>query len=122
MLKRKKSLLSRDQALESKPVAVTIHKREPLPNGGQRITVKIKAPTMTRLVLRLKGPIDRNFEFDAFGMDVLDMCDGQKTVRYIISRFAKSHKLHPYEAERAVTAFLRTLTQKGVVSLLTPRN
>ena len=121
MAKRKKQQISRNQALDAKPVAVRIHKREPLGNGGQRITVKIAPPKMAKLVLRLKGPIDRNFEFDAFGMDILNMCDGQKTVRYITDRFAKSHNLHPHEAQRAVTAFLRTLTQKGVVSMLAPK-
>ena len=121
MAKRKKQQISRSQALEAKPIAVRIHARQPLGDGGQRITVKIAPPKMAKLVLRLKGPIDRNFEFDSFGMGILDMCDGQKTVRYIINRFAKDHKLNPHEAERAVTAFLRTLTQKGVVSMLAPR-
>ena len=121
MPKRKKQQITRGQALDAKPIAVTIHGREPLTKGGQRITVKISAPKFARLVLRIKGPIDRKFEFDSFGMDVLDMCDGQKTVRYIISRFAKSHKLNQHEAERAVTSFLRTLTQKGVVSMLAPK-
>ena len=121
MAKRSKETLTRSQALDAKPVAVRIHAREPLRDGGQRITVKIAPPKMAKLVLRLKGPIDRNFEFDAFGMDILDMCDGQKTVRYIINRFAKLHSLNPHEAERAVTAFLRTLTQKGIVSMLAPK-
>ena len=121
MPRRKRHQLTRGQALDAKPIAVTIHAREPLPHGGQRITVKIDPPRMARLVLRIKGPIGRKFEFDAFGMDVLDMCDGQKTVRYITSRFAKRHHLNQHEAQRAVTAFLRTLTQKGVVSLLAPK-
>ncbi len=121
MAKRSKEKITRNQALDAKPVAVRIHTREPLADGGQRITVKIAPPKMAKLVLRLKGPIDRNFEFDAFGMDILDMCDGQKTVRYIINRFAKLHKLNPHEAEKAVTTFLRTLTQKGIVSMVAPK-
>jgi len=121
MAKRTRQQLSRNQALDAKPIAVPIHAREPLTDGGQRITVKIAPPKMAKLVLRLKGPIDRNFEFDTFGMDILDMCDGQKTVRYITNRFAKLHNLNPHEAGRAVTAFLRTLTQKGVVSMIAPK-
>jgi hypothetical protein len=120
MFKRSKPTLSRIHALDAKPIAVKIHSREPLPDGGERITVRIDAPKFARMVLRIKGPIKRNFEFDAIGMDVLGMCDGQKTVRYIISRFAKRHNLNQHEAERAVTTFLRTLTQKGVVALLAP--
>ncbi len=41
-------------------------------------------------------------EADALGVEVLDMCDGQKTVRYIADSLARRHRINPKEAEAAV--------------------
>ena len=121
MSKTPRQKISREQALGAKPVAVEASRREPLKDGGQRIVMTAPVTGWRRKLLRMPEQVVQKFDLDAFGMDILDMCDGQKTVRYIVSRFAKNHNLNPHEAERAVTAFLRTLTQKGVVSMLAPK-
>ena len=58
----------------------------------------------------------------AMGLVVLEMCDGQKSVRYIVQRFAKDYQLDPHEAERAVVTFLRSLIRKGLVNMVVKRH
>ena len=76
---------------------------------------------MQRLVLRIKGDINREFELDAMGVEVLNLCDGDKTVKYIIRRFSKDHDMNHAESEQAVASFLRTLMAKGLVVMVTPK-
>ena len=71
-----------------------------------------------RWLLRVPETIQRDFELDSLGVEVMDMCDGQKTVRYIVERFAKRNGLNEHEARQAVTTFLRTLIRKGLVQMM----
>ena len=109
--------MSREQALAAKPVAVAVARREPLKDGGQRIIVTAPVTGWRRKLLRMPEQVTQKFELDAFGVEVLDMCDGQKTVRYIIRRFARNHQLDEHEAETAVTMFLHTLMRKRLVAM-----
>lgn len=113
-----KPRLSREQALDAKPVATPVVKREPLPEGGQRVTVHLQPSRVQRWLLRAPDRITRQFELDPMGLEVLAMCDGHKTVRYILETFAKRHRVHPHEAEKAVTTFLQTMIRKGLVSVV----
>ena len=109
--------LTRDQALSAKPIAALITAREKLPDGGERITVPTAPTRWQRLLLRLTRPVPRRFDLDATGVEVLALCDGQKTVRHIIDRFARHHRVNPHEAERAVTTFLQMMMRRGIVSV-----
>jgi len=116
-----KSALDRDQAFNAKPVAANIVKREPLDDGGQRLTVRVAPGKWQKRLLRLPDEINRQFDLDSIGVEVLDMCDGNKSVRYIIRKFAKTHKVNEHEAEKAVVAFLRTMMQRGLVMMAVPK-
>jgi hypothetical protein len=48
-------------------------------------------------------------------MDMLDLCDGKKTVERIIEEFALMNKLSFREAQLPVTQFLTSLTSGGVL-------
>jgi hypothetical protein len=113
-----KPRLSREQSLDAKPVATPVVKREPLPDGGQRVTVKVHPSGFQRWLLRAPEGYPRQYELDAMGVEVLAMCDGQKTTHYIVEAFAKRHRIHPHEAEQAVAAFLQTMMRKGLVSVV----
>lgn len=114
--------LSREQSLGAKPVAVKISEREKLEGGGERVVVPYQPSKWQRMLLRMPETLTRSFELDAFGVDVLNMCDGQKTVRYIAESFAKRHKLNKHEAEKAVITFLQTLISKGVVVVMVEKD
>jgi len=123
MAKRKaEPSLSRQQALDARPVTAPIKSREPIGEGGERFTIETPTPPWRRRILRMPAKIDRQFEFDQFGAQVIDMCDGQKPVKHIINKLVQAHGLDHHETERAVTIFLRTLMRKNLVTLYLPKN
>ena len=116
------SKFTREQSMESRPIATEILERKPLENGGQRISVEVATSPWRQRLLRMPAKLKRQFELDAFGVQVLEMCDGQKPVKHIIDRLVREHKLDPRETERAVTMFLRMLMRKGIVTLYLPKH
>lgn len=109
--------LTREQAMSAKPVATPILRREPI-DGGERITVRYQPGGLHRWLLRVPDTATKQYDLDVLGLEVLAMCDGQKSVRYITEKFAKKHRVSQTEAERAVTAFLQTMVKKGIVSIV----
>jgi hypothetical protein len=113
--------LTRDQSLDTRPVAVKILAREPLEGGGERITVPYQPSGWTKFILRVPETATKKYELDALGVEILDYCDGEKSVRHMASLFAKRHKVDKHEAERAVISFLETLVKRGVIVLVVPK-
>ncbi|MBN1807533.1 MAG: PqqD family protein [Planctomycetes bacterium] len=113
----KQEKLSRGQALDARPVVAEIQDRKPLDDGGQRLTVMFETSRWQRWMLRLPQFVTRDFELDSFGVEIVELCDGRRTVRDIIKKFASKHKVSRPEAEKAVLMFLRTLIRKGIVSI-----
>lgn len=122
MAKRKQPVITRRQALDSRPITAPIIDRTDLEGGGQRLIIEVPTPPWRQRLLRLPAKIHRKFEFDAIGVQVIDLCDGQKPVKHIIERLRRDHGLHPHEAERAVTTFLRQLVRRGIVTLYLPKH
>ena len=104
--------------MEAKPRACVIDKREPLPDGGERLSVRLRSTGTQRWLLRAPEFVPRQFELDKVGVQVLEMCDGQKSVRYIVKKFAKEYNVDEHEAEKAVVTFLRMLIRKGLVAVM----
>ena len=113
--------IDRDQALEARAVTADVFERAPLPHGGQRITFWVTPGKWHRRLLRLPERVQRSFEFAAFGADVLDLCDGRRTVNEIVETFVRRRKLDPNEGRKAVLVFLRSLVERGIVAMVVPR-
>lgn len=120
--KKRKVMLTREQSLDAKPIATEIVEQIPLPDGGARVRIPLRPSPWKRRLLRVPDDATREFELDAMGVWVLELCDGNKPVRYIVKRMAREYSLHPTEAESAVIAFLRTLMQRGMVSMVVPKS
>ena len=114
--------LSRQQALDSRPVTAPIKERKVIGEGAHRLTIETPTPPWRRRILRMPAKLDRQFEFDQFGMQVIDMCDGQKPVKHIVDKMVREHGLDHHETERAVTIFLRNLMRKNIVTLYLPKH
>lgn len=123
MAKKKEKLieLSREDAFDARPLGAKVQSRIDLPDGGARITIGCKATRTQRFLLRLPNVIERQFVLDAFGVEVLELCDGQKNVRHIVKRFAKTHNLNHQEAQHAITTFLKDMMKKGLVVMVMPK-
>lgn len=109
------SALSRDQALDARPLPVELESRQPTSTGA-RLTVRIPTPRWMRWILRAGPTQQRVYELDPMGLAVLDLCDGRRNVRDIIDAFAADHpQLPAAQARKAVTVFLRTLLERQLV-------
>ena len=111
--------LSRDQALDAKPVAAGIlsHVKISL-MAACTSTVPFYATSMQRWLLRVPASATRQFELDSMGAEVLNMCDGQRSVRDMTQQFARKHQVGVNEAENAVVTFLRTMVRRGLIVML----
>lgn len=91
--------------------------------GGK---VELVVPrTKSRLGRWLSGsdaPVVRRFELDELGGEVWRMIDGKTTVRMMIERFATAHQLSLREAEVSMLAYLRMLTERGIMVLAWPED
>jgi len=113
---------TREDAFDARPLAAKIFERHDLPDGGARIVIGCKATRMQRFILRLPEIVKREFELDAYGMEILSLCDGQRSVKHLISKFAKTHDLNQQEAKQAIITFLQTMIRKGLVVMVVPKS
>ena len=64
----------------------------------------------------------RTFVIDPLGRDVYERCDGETKVERIVADFAGAHKISVAEAEAAVTNYLKTLMNKGLILMAVPKS
>lgn len=107
--------LTRAQAFAARPVAVKVLKREPLDDGGVRLTIPFSPTGMQRILLRVPEDAERQIDLDAVGAKVFVMCDGKTSVKELARRFAREHQVDSQEAETAVATFIRMLMRKRLV-------
>jgi len=93
-----------------------------LDNGDILFTYAIPLSRLFQALHRKfsKDPNDvprKKLQLDQMGSFVWRLIDGKKTVREIITVFAKEYKVTRQEAETAVTTFLKTLGQRGFIVL-----
>ena len=89
-------------------------------DGTALVSVPIRRPRYMIPPLSWLLPFSgkRRIELDTLGASVLDMCDGETTVEKMITRFAATHKLSFREAQAPVVQFLKMLTQRGVIAIV----
>ncbi len=93
----------------------------PVAGGGLELAVPMTRRRLARWLSRSGNkPIIRKFELDALGVEVWRMMDGHATVREMIERLASGHQLNLREAEVAMLAYLRKLTERGIIVLALP--
>jgi hypothetical protein len=60
---------------------------------------------------------EQKFVLDALGSFVIRQIDGKRSVLEITERFIERHKVNRREAELSVTAFLKTLLERSIISI-----
>lgn len=87
---------------------------------GEGLLLERPPPELpTKRFLRALLARPRRVHLDALGREIFFACDGQATVRDIISRFADHHHLHFLESRVLVSSFLKLLVERGLVGLVT---
>jgi len=121
---RKPAGLTRSEALACIPVKNPEIVERRSPGGDLLLLYPVRArPLFGRLLRRLSGSASagsvyrKKLQLDALGTAVWERINSRRSVRSIIAWFATEYRMHPREAEVAVTHFLRDLGKRGLVGL-----
>jgi len=121
LLRRKQTggvRMTREQALAGKPV----RNQDLDVDRGEDGEVVLKLPRRRTWWLNLMAklgniPEYRTLTLDRIGSSVWDMCDGEHSVKDLITRLAEEHQLSRKEAEVSMVTYLRQLAERGVIAL-----
>ena len=126
LFKKKKLSLSRDEALACIPVKSEAVSAQRTAAGVIRLRYPLVVkPWIAELAKRFGAasntPPARQLELDELGTRTWELIDGERSVQAIASQFARQTRVHPKEAEAAVTRFLRELGRRGVIGMAPSR-
>lgn len=62
-------------------------------------------------------PMIKHLELDEMGTFVWRLIDGDHSVRQIAEKFTAHYEVQAREAELSVTAFIKTIGQRGIIGL-----
>jgi hypothetical protein len=99
--------------------------RETAVAGGLRLTAPLRESAMRRVFAGKNGAgitREKSFELDDLGTWVWRQMNGRQTVEGLIEAFAGHFRVNLREAEVAVVAFLKTLTQRNLIGLAAPKH
>lgn len=104
------------------PVRNTEVEVTPLPNGLVELAYPLAIkPWFGRLAERVgmwdKRPMVKRLELDEMGTFVWGLIDGEHSVRQIAAAFTEHYEVQAREAELSVTAFIKTIGQRGIIGL-----
>jgi hypothetical protein len=119
---KKNKTLSRTEALACIPKQNDSTSWQELENGDIQFTYAIPLSRMFQAIHRKfsKNSVEtatKKLQLDAMGSFVWKLIDGKRSVGSIIKTFADEYKVSNQEAETAVTAFIKTLGQRGFIGL-----
>ncbi len=123
LFRKKKSQLNRRELLKSKPVRNERLDWEKMDDGEVMLSIPRRRSWWINLVARVfYVPTKRTVVLDAIGSQVWNLCDGQKTVEYVITSLQKIHKLDQKEAEVSTLTYLKQLAEKGLIGFAVTRS
>lgn len=105
------------RVLDAKPVRLFDVTPERVADGRWRLTVPVSPKAWMTFLVRRPVGLTKTFELDDIGKAVWDACDGDTSVRAVITELAARYSLNLREIEVATLAFLKTLVQKGLVGI-----
>jgi len=113
---------TRAQALDMVPVRNRSVEETPVEDGLIRLSYPLAVkPWFGKLAESVgmwdKRPMIKQLELDEMGTFVWKLIDGDRSVRQIARAFADRYQTQPREAELSVTAFIKTIGQRGLIGL-----
>jgi hypothetical protein len=143
---RPKAPVSREDALDLRPVRNPVVKWEPIPGpsldetegedgphpgpllGNEReeegprklmLVVPRKEDRLTNFLARmLQAPEEKRIELDEFGSAIWERCDGTRTVEDLARFTSTTYKLNRRQAEVSVMAFMKMLSQRRLIGFM----
>jgi hypothetical protein len=119
--KFKKPRLSREHALQARPIRNPALEWEELDNGEVRVVLPRRRDLVGKLLSSVfYVPQSKPISLDVVGARVWKLCDGEHSVHDITEALMEEHKLHRREAEVSLTEFLRMLGKRNMVAFVVP--
>ncbi len=113
--------LSREHALQARPVRNPSLKWEAMDNGEVQVVLPRRRDAMGKLLSSVfYVPPSKPISLDVVGARVWQLCDGEHTVNDIAEALMEEHKLHRREAEVSLTEFLKMLGKRNMVAFVVP--
>jgi hypothetical protein len=109
--------ISREDALNARPLRAPGITHERTDDGGARLTIPLKSSARFGWLLRLPKDATKTFELDAIGLFVWEHCDGKTSVQQIIRKLSKQYNLGLRQAEVPTVQFLNMLSRKGLIGM-----
>ncbi len=78
----------------------------------------LRGAKLRRVLAGSRPSARKTFELDALGVFVWQAIDNRKTVEQLIRHFAREKRVALREAEVSILAFLKMLTQRGLIALV----
>ncbi len=119
--RKKKDLpqLDRQDSLSARPVLNSLVKVERDEEENIVLQIPRRDSAMVRLVSRVfKMRPYRRITLDDLGTFVVELCDGEHSVRQIVDKLAEEYTLNRREAELSTAQFLRDLARRSIVGLV----
>jgi hypothetical protein len=115
-----KAGLTRARVLSAVPMQLPVVSRTEVGGGELKVRVRVQSARWQQW-LGAGRQMEREFILDRLGREVYDASDGQADVQTIAAAFAAAHQVSQAEGELSVSAYLKTLTAKGLVAIALPR-
>ena len=113
----KKPVVSREDALDARPLRAPGITLKETQDGGARLTIPLKSSGRFGWLLRLPKDATKTFELDAIGLFVWQHCDGKTSVQQIIRKLARQYNRGLRQAEVPTVQFLNMLSRKGLIGM-----
>ena len=113
---RKKPALSRDQALQSRPVRNPHLEWERVDGGDIHLRIARRKDRVARMLCwAFRAPDHKEIVLDEVGSDIWELCDGDRSVDAIVNVTSKKYKLTRRECETSVAAYLKMLGDRKLI-------
>lgn len=113
---RKKPVLSRDQALRSRPVRNPLLAWDRGEDGDIRLRIPRRKDLVARFLCRMfRAPDYKEIVLDEVGSDIWELCDGENGVEAVVSTMCNKYKLNRRECETSVAAYLKMLGDRRLI-------
>ena len=113
---RKKPVLSRDQALRSRPTRNPLLEWVRGEDGDVRLRIPRRKDVVAKVLCRVfRAPGYKEIVLDEVGSDIWELCDGDNGVDAIVSNMCGKYKLNRRECETSVAAYLKMLGDRRLI-------
>ncbi|HUV04415.1 MAG TPA: PqqD family protein [Armatimonadota bacterium] len=113
---RKKPVLTRDQALRTRPFRNPAVEWERGDEGEIRLLIPRRKDLVGRALARaFRAAEHREIALDDVGSDIWELCDGEHSLEAIVYAVSKKYKMTRRECEASVSAFLKTLGERRLL-------